>query len=84
VGAEARRDTPDVSNLRLGGMTGTWKTEGWTTDASAPADLVDALHGRLNEADALALGRVLRALAHAGLIVESHVVVRASSGSGRR
>jgi hypothetical protein len=52
-----------------------WKTRGWTTDDSRPAYRIDVLDTRLNEADALRLGRVLLALADAGLIDECHVIV---------
>jgi hypothetical protein len=44
------------------------RTEGWAPEA----DLMDA---RLSEADALRLGRVLRALADAGLIDDCHLFV---------
>jgi hypothetical protein len=60
---------------RLDVLTGRWKTQGWTTDASGPADLIDVLNTRLSEADAIRLGRVLCALADAGLIDECHVFV---------
>jgi hypothetical protein len=60
---------------RLDAVIGTWDAHRWTTDASGPADLIDVLDRRLNEADARRLGRVLRALADAGLIDECYVLV---------
>jgi hypothetical protein len=61
---------------------GTWRARARRIDASSPADLIDVLDRQLSEADALRLGRVLRALADAGLIHECHVFVRAGELSG--
>jgi hypothetical protein len=47
----------------------------WTTAYNA-ADLIDVLDGRLSDADAVRLARVLGSLADAGLIRECHVFVR--------
>jgi hypothetical protein len=55
----------------------------WTT-ASGPAELIDVLAGRLSEADALRLARVLHALADAGLIRECHVFVAPAELGGAR
>jgi hypothetical protein len=66
---------------RLDALIDGWKTQGWMTDASGSANLIDVLNTRLNEADAVRLGRALRALADAGLIDESHVFVCVELGS---
>jgi hypothetical protein len=47
----------------------------WTTDVSGVADLIEVADTPLQRADALRLGRVLRALTDAGLIDERAVFV---------
>jgi hypothetical protein len=56
----------------------------WTTDVSGAADLIDVADTRLPRADALRLGRVLRALADAGLIDECPVFVFAGPNQSER
>jgi hypothetical protein len=57
----------------------------WTTNVSGVADMIEVADTPLQRADALRLGRVLRALADAGLIDERAVFVFAVDldGAGR-
>ena len=52
-----------------------WKSREWRTDPSRPAYRIDVLDTRVDEADAHRLGRILVALADAGLIDECRVCV---------